>query len=87
MKYEELGKTGVLVSELALGTWRYDGGVQALQAGLDLGANFIDTAEAYGSEEVVGRFPRRVRRSLVRGPRVRRFIQETQGYSMFEKMN
>jgi diketogulonate reductase-like aldo/keto reductase len=54
MKYKELGKTGVLVSELALGTWRYDGG-QALQAGLDLGANFIDTAEAYGSEEVVGR--------------------------------
>ena len=46
MKYKELGKTGVLVSELALGTWRYDAGVQALQAGLDLGANFIDTAEA-----------------------------------------
>jgi diketogulonate reductase-like aldo/keto reductase len=55
MRYKELGKTGVLLPELALGTWRYRGGVESLIAGIDLGINFIDTAEAYGNEEIVGR--------------------------------
>jgi len=37
-----------------LGTWNYRGGVEPLRAGVALGANFIDTAESYGTEEVVG---------------------------------
>jgi diketogulonate reductase-like aldo/keto reductase len=54
MKFRELGTTGFLIPSVGLGTWRYQGGVEPLRAGLALGATFIDTAEAYGTEEVVG---------------------------------
>jgi diketogulonate reductase-like aldo/keto reductase len=55
MKLKQLGATGVSVSELALGTWQYRGGVEPLQAGIELGTTFIDTAESYGTEPIVGR--------------------------------
>jgi diketogulonate reductase-like aldo/keto reductase len=55
MVQRELGKTGVNLPAIGLGTWRYQGGVEPLQAGVALGACFIDTAESYGTEEVVGR--------------------------------
>src|SRR5580700_7787838 len=61
MKSKELGNTGVQVSELALGTWQYRGGVEPLLAGIDLGATFIDTAESYGTEPVVGQAIRGIR--------------------------
>lgn len=51
---KELAKTCIQLPELALGTWQYQGGVEPLRAGIALGANFIDTAESYGTEEVVG---------------------------------
>jgi len=54
VKYKELGKTGVALPEVALGTWQYQGGVEPLRTGISLGANFIDTAESYGTEEIVG---------------------------------
>jgi diketogulonate reductase-like aldo/keto reductase len=54
MNQKPLGSTGILVSELALGTWQYQGGVEPLRTGIELGATFIDTAEAYGTEAVVG---------------------------------
>lgn len=61
MKYNELGKTGVLVSELCLGTmtfggkgyWQAIGQVpqdevnQIVKTSIDSGINFIDTANAY----------------------------------------
>lgn len=61
MKYNELGKTGVLVSELSLGTmtfggkgfWQAVGQVpqddvnQIVKTSVDNGINFIDTANAY----------------------------------------
>ena len=61
MKYNELGKTGVLVSELCLGTmtfggkgyWTAIGQVpqdevnQIVKTAIDKGINFIDTANAY----------------------------------------
>src|SRR5450759_51391 len=61
MKYNELGKTGILVSELCLGTmtfggkgyWEAIGHVpqnevnQIIKTSLDSGINFIDTANAY----------------------------------------
>ena len=61
MKYNELGKTGVLVSELCLGTmtfggkgyWQAVGQVpqdevnQIVKTSVDSGINFIDTANAY----------------------------------------
>lgn len=54
MNYRTLGNTEIKVSELALGTWQFRGGVEALRAGIDLGATFLDTAESYGCEDVVG---------------------------------
>ena len=61
MNHKELGKTGVMLPEIALGTWQYRGGLEPLRAGIELGANFIDTAESYGTEEVVGQAIRGVR--------------------------
>lgn len=61
MNVKQLGNTGAEVSELALGTWQYAGGIEPLQVGIDHGAYFIDTAEAYGTEQVVGRAIRGVR--------------------------
>jgi diketogulonate reductase-like aldo/keto reductase len=67
MESKELGKTGVKIPVLGMGTWgigglsgRQIGGedeaVRALKNGLESGMRFIDTAEMYGrghSEEVV----------------------------------
>ena len=55
MKYRRLGESSLLVSEIALGSWlTYSGGVDAetsrncVHTALDLGINFIDTANIYG---------------------------------------
>jgi len=66
MEYKELGATGVRLPEIALGTWEYSGGVEPLLRGIEAGAFFIDTAESYGSEPVVG--------EAVRGIRERVFV-------------
>lgn len=55
MERKPLGHTEVTVPEVGVGTWKYRGGVEPLQRAIDLGANLIDTAEIYGTEEVVGR--------------------------------
>ncbi len=49
-----LGSTEVMTPEIGLGVWRYRGGVEPLQQGIALGACLIDTAEIYGTEDVVG---------------------------------
>jgi len=54
MNYRELAKTGVKLPAVGLGTWQYRGGIDPLQTGVRLGAGFIDTAESYGTEDVVG---------------------------------
>jgi diketogulonate reductase-like aldo/keto reductase len=54
VRCKELGATGVLVAEVGLGTWRYHAGPEPLRRGLEAGALFIDTAESYGTEAVVG---------------------------------
>jgi diketogulonate reductase-like aldo/keto reductase len=66
VKSKQLGNTGVQIPELALGTWQYGGGVEPLRAGIELGASFIDTAELYGTEPVVG--------EAIRGMRDRVFL-------------
>jgi len=71
MKYRTLGKTGLNVSEVSLGTWQVGGrwgtpfsdanADQVLNRAIDLGVNFIDTADGYGggrSEAAVGRVVR-----------------------------
>jgi diketogulonate reductase-like aldo/keto reductase len=70
MKLKQLGATGVQVPELAIGTWQYRGGVEPLQAGIELGASFIDTAELYGTEPVVGQAIRGIRDRIVLASKV-----------------
>jgi aryl-alcohol dehydrogenase-like predicted oxidoreductase len=65
MQYRRLGKWGVKVSEVSLGSWLTYGGATADEAAVacvekawDLGINFFDTANVYArgkSEEVVGK--------------------------------
>jgi diketogulonate reductase-like aldo/keto reductase len=66
MNYKELAATEIQLPELALGTWRYQGGTESLLAGIELGATIIDTAESYGAEEIVG--------SAIKGIRHRIFL-------------
>ena len=54
MEYRELGETGVMIPEVGLGTWKYRGGPEPLRRGIELGANLIDTAEMYRTEDAVG---------------------------------
>ena len=54
MELKRLGASGVTVPEIGLGTWRYTGGSEPLRRGIELGANFIDTAEMYRTEDQVG---------------------------------
>lgn len=68
MKYRRLGKTNWEVSEVSLGSWQVGGkwgeefsfetAERTLNAAIDAGVNFIDTADAYGggkSEQAVAR--------------------------------
>lgn len=63
MKTRKLGKTGLEVSELALGGLfvssvggEYEQGKRAIHRALELGVNYIDTAPGYAnSEEVIGK--------------------------------
>lgn len=70
MQYKPLGKTGIRVSEFALGCWPFAGGsvwgpqddavsIATVHAALERGVTFFDTAEGYDddshSEEVLGR--------------------------------
>jgi diketogulonate reductase-like aldo/keto reductase len=64
MQTRELAKTGVRLPVLGLGTWQYQGGIEPLRAGVALGAKFIDTAESYGTEEVVGQAIRGIRNEV-----------------------
>lgn len=50
-----LGQSGVSISEVGFGTWKYKGDPDVLQHALDLGSTFIDTAESYGTESAVGK--------------------------------
>ena len=54
METKRLGSSGLIVPEIGLGVWRYGGGVEPLRRGIEAGAFLIDTAEAYGTEKVVG---------------------------------
>jgi len=54
MMAKELGRTGVYLPEIGIGTWNYRAGPGPLRRGLEAGALFIDTAESYGTEQIVG---------------------------------
>ena len=54
MNTKELGRTGILIPEVGMGTWNYHGGPTQLRRGLEAGALLLDTAESYGTEPAVG---------------------------------
>jgi aryl-alcohol dehydrogenase-like predicted oxidoreductase len=79
MKYRKLGNTGLIVSEVALGTMQFGGKMnmgnlgqedttRMVKLALDGGINFIDTADVYSrgeSETLVGNALRGVRQEIV----------------------
>jgi len=50
-----------MVAEIGIGTYFYAGTSELLRKGIELGANFVDTAELYGNEDVVGRAVKEIR--------------------------
>ena len=85
MKYRKLGNTGLIVSEVALGTMQFGGrmnmgnlgqedSTRMVKLALDRGINFIDTADVYSlgeSEILVGNALKGVRQELVLATKVR----------------
>jgi len=79
MKYRKLGNTGLIVSELALGTMQFGGKMnmgnlgqedttRMVKLALDRGINFIDTADVYSlgeSETLLGNALKGLRREIV----------------------
>ncbi len=76
MEYVPLGRTGVKVSPLCLGTMNFgawsnpdhDDSVRVIHRALDAGINFLDTADVYShgeSEEIVGKALKGGRRDTV----------------------
>ncbi len=64
MEYRELGRTGWKTSVIGIGTWAMGNAwgkvndrdsLAALNRAVDLGVNFFDTADVYGSEPLLGR--------------------------------
>jgi aryl-alcohol dehydrogenase-like predicted oxidoreductase len=85
MKYRKLGNTGLIVSEVALGTMQFGGKMnmgnlgqeettRMVRLALDRGINFIDTADVYSlgeSETLVGNALKGVRAEVVLATKVR----------------
>ncbi len=77
MQYRTLGRTGLEVSEVGLGTMVHAGhfgpmqdeeSIAAIETALELGVNLIDTASSYGmgySEELLGRFLKGRRQEVI----------------------
>jgi aryl-alcohol dehydrogenase-like predicted oxidoreductase len=67
LEYRDLGETGMRVSAVSLGTWAFgsewgtvsdEDSYASLNRAIDLGVNFLDTADVYGdgrSERLIGR--------------------------------
>jgi aryl-alcohol dehydrogenase-like predicted oxidoreductase len=80
MEHRRLGKTGLMVSELCLGCMTFgreldeEGSKELVQRFLEVGGNFIDTADVYAdgvSEEFTGRAVKDVREDVVLATKVR----------------
>jgi aryl-alcohol dehydrogenase-like predicted oxidoreductase len=96
MKYRTLGRTGYNISEISLGTWQVGGKWGApfshenadkiLNEAIDLGVNFIDTADVYGnreSEKAVGRLVKNRTERIYVATKCGRFISPhvSEGYT------
>src|SRR4051812_8046488 len=77
MNYRELGRTGWKVSDISFGAWAIGGSwgtvddtesLAALNAAIDCGVNFIDTADVYGmgrSERLIAQLKRDRKEDIV----------------------
>jgi len=77
MHYRELGRTGWKVSEVSFGAWAIGGSwgtvddsesIAALRKAIDLGVNFIDTADVYGdgrSEQLIAQVLKERREKVI----------------------
>ncbi|MBI5957581.1 MAG: aldo/keto reductase [Chloroflexi bacterium] len=77
MRYRELGRTGWQVSEISFGAWAIGGAwgkvddnesIAALHRAIELGVNFIDTADVYGdghSEQLIANVLKDYREKIV----------------------
>jgi aryl-alcohol dehydrogenase-like predicted oxidoreductase len=93
MKYRVLGKTGIEVSEVGLGTWQLGsadwGAVDQSEAlailhrSVENGVNFFDTADVYGSgqsEQTIGRFLRETKETIYVATKLGRAIWSGEGW-------
>src|SRR3981081_4736343 len=85
MKYRKLGNTGLIVSEVALGTMQFGGKMnmgnlgqedttRMVKLALDRGINFIDTADVYSlgeNDALLGNHLKGLRGEIVLGTKVR----------------
>ena len=81
MLYTSLGNTGLRISQIGIGTWQFGDkwwgwgkgygereAINAIRKAVELGVNFIDTAEIYGgglSEQIVGKAVQDFREQVV----------------------
>src|SRR5579862_2746767 len=90
MKYRKLGDTGLIVSELALGTMQFGGrmnmgnlgqeaATRMVRLALDRGINLIDTADVYSlgeQETLLGNARKGVRAEIVLATKVQHPMSE-----------
>src|SRR5262245_30504983 len=95
MQYRELGRTGWKVSTISFGAWAIGGAwgtvddkesLAALNRAIDLGVNFIDTADVYGdgrSERLVSQLRRERRETIYVATKAGRRLNPhtTEGYN------
>src|ERR1700683_980008 len=101
MRYRKLGNTGLIVSEVALGTSQFGGkmnmgnlgqedATRMVKVALDRGINFIDTADVYSlgeSETLVGSALKGVRQEIVLATKVRLPMSENFNRSGATRVN
>ncbi len=101
MKYRPLGNTGAIVSEVALGTMQFGGGMnmgnlgqdattKMVKLALDRGINFIDTADVYSrgeSETLLGNALKGVREEIVLATKCRLPMSENFNRSGATRLN
>ncbi|MGC0775507.1 MAG: aldo/keto reductase [Candidatus Acidiferrum sp.] len=95
MEYRTLGRTGWKVSEISFGAWAIGGAwghvsdgdaLGALQAAVDCGGNFIDTADVYGdgrSERLIAQLKKSRKDDIIVATKAGRRLpnQTVEGYS------
>ncbi len=86
MRYAELGRTGLRVSRLCLGTMNFGPRTSEVDShaimdrALELGINFFDTADRYGSPQGSGQTEEIIGRWLAKGDRRDRIVLATKVY-------